>query len=150
MTKVKKSHDTGFQVFIHGGIDIHVTVDGEFAATLDGKRVTKPSLAAMKKHIDKRRPVVSFDALDVEGKPIKVIGIRKKSGKRFSKDRWILEGLTFDESVVYADTLANRKAIAAYNAHNEKTDKLMDECNRKSSQLLAKIKSITPDERAGK
>lgn len=146
-----KAKQKATPAFTHGGVNIYANSTVEFVATIDGKRVTKPSLAAMKKHIDGRTPFVPFDALDSDGKPIKVIGIREGRQSRYgrkSTSRWIIKDAIFDESAVYVDTPANRKAVAAYNAHNEKTGKLMDECNRKSSQLLAKIKSITPDEKA--
>lgn len=146
MTKAKK-HLT--DPFSHAGINIFVDVDGMFTTARNGEVVKRPSLAAMKKYIDGRTPFVPFNALDIDGKPIKVIGIRDGRKGRFGNDPkryWITSNNSWAFSI-YVDSPANRKAVAAYNAHDMKTDKLMDKCNRKSSMLLAKIKTITPDEK---
>jgi len=66
----------------HNGVDIELNDGGKFVATIKGRRVTKPSLDAMKTAIESVEDFKSFSVLATEryGRehvPMNVVGIRK-------------------------------------------------------------------------
>lgn len=98
--------------FEHNGITIILLPSGQFSATVEGKTLTAPSLAALKKKLSGSKafqefsaPVIQFGAL----REVCVIGISKS---KYGTAWKLSDGETRHE--VYADTSENRVALRAY------------------------------------
>lgn len=108
--------------FTHNGISISLTAHGKFAAVIDGKNTTAPSLDAIKKKIDGPSSAAfqEFPALLVSEyrgapDPVKVVGIKKSRRTSWRSDEWLLDsGAT--QRAVAKDTKENRASIQAYYA----------------------------------
>ena len=122
-------------MFKHKGTDIAVTDKGQFTAYVDGHEVVAPSLAAMKKKLDKVNPFEQFDALDTAhgNKPVRVVGISRARAS-WRSDKWKLRDGSSRRSV-YANTPENKKTLAELAAMLERHSKV-DEAQRAERQNL--------------
>ncbi len=115
----------------HKNIVINLAKNGSFTATVNGSRVVKPSLAAMKKHIDgiatdTRFP---FTAYEVEEgvKEVKVTGVvvegRSHIRREFLVDGKEYWGTLYNHS---PEALASLKLLSAMRKRHNKLDKQME------------------------
>lgn len=149
--------------FKHGGIDIEFnTVRGDFSATVNGKNVRKPSLDAMKKHIDNtaKSTFAPFTALarkdDYGATPVndkdfnvyEVIGIEKCRGRYKSNNHQFLLGPRGSRTRerVMVDSPENRKAVKAHDDYREETARIRNEREDRERELARAIKYHVADD----
>jgi hypothetical protein len=109
----------------HNGVQIFITEGGQFVAEVNGERMTRPSVAAIKKLIEKKATFEPFAAIDearVHGhadvtkgtiKTLTIVGAKKNPrGSSWANNLWIDDkGQT--HSTVIPDTPENRAAMQA-------------------------------------
>lgn len=100
----------------HKGWTITLREDhGDFVAEIPGsKRITGPSLAAVKAKIDKTSSFEAFDAIlerHGEIKEHRIVGVAKARG-RYRSDQW-LTSTGLELAVIVRDTPENRARMAA-------------------------------------
>ena len=128
--------------FEHNGITITLLPSGQFAATVGGKTLTAPSLAAIKKKLNGSKAFQEFPALMVlygAIREVRAVGITKN---KYGTAWKLSNGETPHE--VYADTPENRVALQAY---LEQAEANRQEAVRRSFALrvtLAAIPSPVP------
>lgn len=148
--------------FTHKNIEITVNDRAQFVATVQGARVVKPSLDAMKKHIDDMlaKAFVPFKAIieprfgkgtDLDGfAPVNVVGLQKSDHTwRRNKLDFIIEYVDKKQesiSSVLVDTPENRKAAIAARQYDEETTRIKDQRDKKLKELRAKIQHRDPED----
>jgi hypothetical protein len=109
----------------HNGVQIFITEGGQFVAEVNGERMTRPSVAAIKKLIEKKATFEPFAAIDeargyghadvTKGtiKTLTIVGAKKNPrGSSWANNLWIDDkGQT--HSTVIPDTPENRAAMQA-------------------------------------
>lgn len=157
----------------HKGVRIELLAgSGEFAATIDGKVVTKPSLAAIKKVIDdgnkdrgaysppmsallwhhvnyRSRDEKPFSQTPIEEFRTKVVRIAKSRGRSSWNSYYEFE--TADGKsyrVLIQDTPEAFAALMAYYEHEEYAIRVRAELEAESNRLRQAVPTIKADEEA--
>jgi hypothetical protein len=110
----------------HNGVKIFLTPGGSFVAEINGERVTRPSVQAIKKLLEKKATFEPFHIIDeqrasnygsreVQKGSIKtglITGSKKGKSRSYSNNVW-LDASGHEHSTVYPDTPENRAAMQA-------------------------------------
>lgn len=128
---------------VYKGITIVGTATGTFAATINGAKVTKPSVTAIKNAIDKSDAFLVFEGF-VNGdwgtdkpKRVKIVGHYLKRKKWGSDDEyWIMENGGKPRTVY---TLDSEKALLELREAKQRHTKEIDALKKKQAEALAKI-----------
>lgn len=147
--------------FTHQGIEIDLQPSGDFVATVEGQRVVKASLDAMKKHIAtaKKKPFAAFTAMREEthrdAKKAKdglvrvtAIGIKRRAGRHvyYGQYEFVLEGDSNELTRLFVDTPENRQAFKALEAHREESRRIEEQRKAERAKLQEAIKYHVADE----
>lgn len=151
--------------FKHAGIDITLDGTGKFFATVNGVRVRKPSLDAMKKHIDEsaKMKFEPFTAITDEEHSddkkarvakeyvrVQVVGIGKDEGRYSRGDnafRIIRPGRTEPQQpyrAIFEDSPDSIAALLALDAHRAETRKIKEQRDREEEALRKKLRVLDP------
>jgi hypothetical protein len=149
--------------FEHKGIEIGLTVTGQFVAQVEGVEVVKKSLEAMKGFIDgnikstNAAKFTVFESLTTaqngEILRIPVTGItksRKSYGPRYFFTLGTMSRYARETSEVIPDTPENVEAIKASNDFAEETRRIDREREEKQHELNRKITRLTAVDHAAK
>lgn len=142
---------SGIKTFDHKGVEISLHDSGKFTAN----GFNSSSLAGIKKLIDKKKEdsFQPFDAFDLRGwhskvlKKVRVTSIEKpRSNARYGdmKKKWVCDDGAKD-NVLYADNPKNEKALKAYCAFTQQTEKIKEEREQKAREMLAELEQISPE-----
>jgi hypothetical protein len=129
--------------FEHNGIKIDLLPSGQFAATVGGKTLTAPSLAAIKKKLNGSKAFQEFPALMVlygAIREVRAVGITKN---KYGTAWKLSNGETRHE--VYADTPENRAALRAFLEQAEANNQEAARRNAELRATLAAIPTIRPE-----
>lgn len=130
--------------FEHNGIKIDLLPSGQFSATVEGKKLTAPSLAVLKKKLSGSKAFQEFPALVIQFSAVREVRVIGVSKSRFGEGHWkCSNGEARHE--VYADTPENRAALRAY---LEQVEANRQEAARRKDLLratLAAIPTIRPE-----
>lgn len=141
--------------FKHKDIDIRLDHSGAFVATVDGKTIVKPSLAAMKKFLDKPAEFTAFDALipadnDAGFIEMRVTGKTKSQRRGYgtffeiaSRDNPTLP--SGSRHFVYADTAAHRDTLRAIAFKREAIREINRKYQQEIDELQTKLPQIVPE-----
>lgn len=131
--------------FRHKDIEIECdSTRGDFYAVVGGKVVRKPSLKAMKTHIDTVDATVfkPFVAMDIYGNKFQVTGIEQKRRGRFNVAKWnTTHGRQGD---VIEDTPENRRKVLAYRKRKAEVENLTDKMDAELEALSEAIVRLVP------
>lgn len=128
----------------HKGVVITLLSNGKFEAVMNRKRITRTSVDAIKKEIDKAQTFDSFKALHSQYSTLReltIVGTKKILGRyRKGELEWVASnGVTYYE--VYDDTPENRAALTAAFALRTKNEELASKLRREASEAMAAIKT---------
>jgi hypothetical protein len=148
--------------FTHAGVEITLGDNGKFTATVQGNKVTKPSLDAMKKHIDtkaksafKSLPVLVHQNYSIRKNVVKgtdycrtmllspPVETKRKYGRRELKCKVQGDYNVFEVESLYTDTPETIAAIKALDAFEERKKKIKEQLEAEEEKLqeaLAKFK----------
>lgn len=135
--------------FEHKGIKIDLTDTGTFIATINATKVRKPSLDAMKAHIDKSlaKPFTAFTGLRRPGygdaqehrkkdlMRVKIVAVREDKRARFYDRYQMVEESEKCSSTVFADTPENERLYSQIMAFDNQTASL-EKARREERQRL--------------
>lgn len=128
---------------VYKGIGIVGTASGTFAATINGTKVTKPSVAAIKNAIDKAHAFPEFEALytgrwnDNKPEKIKIVGHYLKKKKWGNDDEYWVAEKGQKPHVIY--TLDSEKAILEASALRKKHEKAIEALKAEQKKELKLI-----------
>jgi hypothetical protein len=109
----------------HNGVQIFITPAGSFSATINGEAQNRPSVAALKKLIEKKATFAPFAIIDEERsygsadkhpgkiKERTITGAKKNARSRSWANNVWLDSTGHEHSTVYPDTPENRAAMQA-------------------------------------
>jgi hypothetical protein len=129
--------------FEHKGIPIVVSATGEFSAKVDGNTLTAPSLAALKKKLDRLKPFEPFNAFtlyhDGDVRKHRIIGVRKHRG--YNQYHWHTDS-GHTPATVYADTKENMAIVKKMEALADEKKKAEAIFEKRESALRDQLKEI--------
>lgn len=141
--------------FRHADVEITLTPDGQFTAVVNGVRVRKPSLDAMKAHIDKHSNAQfkPFAAWTKTWKgPLQKVVVKGVVQKKGRSRRWgpVYEFLTEPPNLgsgkLIMDSLVNLAAVKTAEKYSKETDKITDARYEAQQKLEAKVKYIKAED----
>lgn len=122
--------------FEHKGIPITIKDNGEFMAKIGGKEIVAPSIAALKKKLDRVDPFEPFEGFCLDWRDeiekFTVTGVSKNH--RHNSYHWVTSRGA-QHSHVYAATKENIAIAKQYIAAKEKHEKIRKEHGRIEEQL---------------
>lgn len=133
--------------FTHNGTKIDIEPDGTFKALGPSGVLKAPSLAAIKKKIDKEKPFTAFPALAFSGGLTKkldafmVVGVRK-STRSYSNDVFYVCSDGQERMRIYYDTPENRKKLKAYMALVEASEKAYAKAHARRREILSGVVKV--------
>lgn len=131
------------QKFEFRGVPIAVKDNGEFAAVIGGKELTAPSLAAIKKKLERTKPFEPFDGFLMyhggDMKQTRVIGVKKH--RNYNSYHWITQG-GYTPSVVYMSTKENLAIAKQITKLHDERDAAEKKYNERIQDLEKKLVAV--------
>ncbi len=155
---------TDAPTFEHKGTKIELTKFGTFAAKINGKHVSKPSLDAMRKAIDEvgklpftpfvavRAPTYQDGAAEKAGAKdgllrVQIIGVQKADrGARYRGEFMFIEKGGAEAHKVMVDSPENRAAFKALRDFKAEAERIKAERDEQERLLLAAIEYHVADD----
>lgn len=144
---------------MHSGIEITMTNGGQFSATVNTKKVLKPSLKAMQDFIDKQNAFTPFDAMAFTYrygtdtlKKVRIVGcVRKERRWGNSEFHWIDDTKQRHSTVYPLNAEPLIKAAAELKKKHRKETEVLDAAHKKAMKVIEdKIIPVPPPDKSKK
>lgn len=142
--------------FNHNGTKIELLPSGKFQTTINGRKVSGPSLDSLKKQIDNaaKNQFQTFKALRRDGweglRELTIVGVKppRKNAWRARNEFVDAHGNGWPD--VIADTPENRAALAEWQAHKKESDRIAKERKEAEEAIWERVVHMNADDFAPK
>lgn len=144
------------QKMMHAGIEIMVTANGKFYCRLNGTKVERTTMSAIKKEIDKKIPFQPFIGLSEDGTEIKIVALvhngrmKHRTSTYFEEDTdtrghgW--RRYRHQHSEVIENTPENKKRIKAAATLQAKQDSFVSKIEKEIEAIQESFTKVNAEE----